>query len=1024
MSAYEDWKEARRQALIERAEAALAQGLDYVPWWDDITAGREEASEEGSAEGEREEKDDATLRRLANQAEIGPRTPEYHQQLMLLAAAEARKWSGGPQADGFTQQGGDAAGVSPSQQGTRPWINLGPGSARSSYNGTYYKAIDSGRATQIRVHPTNPKTVYLATAGGGVWRTTDFGQFPTWTPLTDGMGSLAIGAMELDPANPDILWLGLGDAFDQQGGGVVKSTDAGATWSMPQALSAVHPVDGKPTLANNVRELRIDPLDSNHLLVAADDGLYRSTDGGASFAFLDLPNTAATGPVRESTWSIVFLGSSGGQSQWLVSGMYACPGSTQTPNPASGTQSRVYGAAVCAGTSVGNYGDIWKSTDSGNTWVSARASGLLPGSVTGAPATDIGRIQLATGGTADPAATVVYALAGSLSETPSAATNAVLKSTDGGATWMVKGTKTTPVTNPTGGNNCTNLDVGHLQSWYNLAIAVDPGDANRVIIGGDLCGVRTIDGGTTWQNVAHWLPQGGGGLTADGFLPYVHADWHTATIVRVGSTTMTLAGTDGGIYVSYDVFDRATGATVTWHFPDVGLVTHLPYSVGSGDPIYGRGGVVFAGLQDNGTRFRLLEDEAYIFEYTEQNWDQVRGGDGIGTAVVNDPTGQNPVYWISVQNQHLYCLPRLRDCSRATRIEGGIEIANYTRSQLSTLTTGDSYPFFIRYSPINDAASSVLTTTTNNVYRVRVDPSGSGSTWTRLTPSGLVAAGATRSTRGLGAYASPHTYTVDGVPARVYGVALSGGTSAVIVDKGSSFNVMGSATVLQVPNGSGGFDQLGFIQSVAIPRDPANLGGTDVKQTWVVASAAAATLAGGPISDEVGHLFKTTDGGATWVPFHGNGTGADLPNVPVWVVRFDPSDPTDSTVYAGTELGMYRSTDGGNTWARYGVGLPLVRVYDLTLSNNGSLLRIATYGRGVWEIHPHSEAAPAPANGDWDGNGVIDYFDMAPMAGRLGSTPATSSNLRYDSTLDLTGDSTTIEEADLSSLVGKFGSTP
>jgi hypothetical protein len=258
----------------------------------------------------------------------------------------------------------------------------------------------------------------------------------------------------------------------------------------------------------------------------------------------------------------------------------------------------------------------------------------------------------------------------------------------------------------------------------------------------------------------------------------------------------------------------------------------------------------------------------------------------------------------------------------------------------------------------------------------------------------------------------------------VYGVALSSGTSAVIVDKGTTVNVTGSTNPLQVPNGSGGFQQLGFIQSVAIPRDPASLGGTDVKRTWVVASAAAADLTGGAIPDSVGHLFKTVDGGATWIPFHGNGTGADLPNIPIWVVRFDPSDPTDSTIYVGTELGVYRSTDRGDTWARYGVGLPLVRVYDLTLASNGSLLRIATYGRGVWEIHPRSEATGIPSTGDWDGNGVIDYFDLAAMAGRLGATPDTNTNLRYDSSLDLTGSPSTLEEADLSTLVGKFGSTP
>lgn len=1027
VGAYNDWKQERRKALLAKTEEALAQGLDYIPWMDDLSVEREEEDEGTveSAEREAEEMDDAAIRRLAMQAEIGPRSPEFHQQLMKIAAAEAKKWApGGSGADASARPVvGDGTVLSPTPAGSAIWTNIGPGSARSSYNGTYYKSIDSGRPTKIRVKPGDPKTVYLATAGGGVWKATDFGQYPTWQPITDELGTLAIGAMDLNPVDGKTIWLGLGDAFDQQGGGLVKSTDEGATWGEPILLSATHPVDGQPTVTNNVRDIRIDPANPDNLLVATNDGIYRSTDGGATFGFIDLPNTAATGPVREATWSLVYLGKGAdGNSQWLVSGAYACPG-LQPPNPAAGTQNRALSTASCAtNPAVGTYGDIWKSTDSGATWVSARASGLLPGTVTGSTTTDISHIHLAGSGTADPAATVVYAIGGSLNDGASA-TNAILKSVDGGGTWTVVGTKATPVTNPTTlAAQCTTLDVGHDQSWYNLAIGVDPADPNRVLLGGNLCGIRTIDGGKTWQNMAHWLPQGGGGYTGEGFLPYVHADWHTATVVRNGSSVMTLVGTDGGIFVSYDVFDRTSGADVTWQFPDVGLITQLPYSVGSGDPVFGNGGVAFSGLQDNGTRFRLIEDEAFIFEFNVQNWDQIRGGDGIGTAVARDPRGLNPVYWISVQNQWLWCQPRLRDCSRATRIENGTEIANYQRATV-TLPTSDSYPFSIRYSPTFDDASSVIANTTLNVWKLSVDPVSDRPATTRLTPSGIVVAGATRSTRGLGVYASPHTYTVGGDPARIYGLPLSSGGSALLVDKGTKgTTLVPGATVLQVANASGGFDQLGFIQSVAIPRDPAVLGGTDSTKTWLVASAGAATLTGGPITEAVGHLFKTTDAGATWVPFHGNGTGADLPNVPVWVVRFDPTN--DSTLYVGTELGLYRSTDGGATWARYGVGLPMVRVYDLTLASNGDMLRVATYGRGLWEVHTKSEPSATPGSGDWDGNGVVDYFDLAAMAGRLGTTPATTTNQLYDSSLDLTSSPTTIEEADLSALVSKFGSTP
>src|SRR5205823_12710735 len=128
-----------------------------------------------------------------------------------------------------------------------------------------------------------------------------------------------------------------------------------------------------------------------------------------------------------------------------------------------------------------------------------------------------------------------------------------------------------------------------------------------------------------------------------------------------------------------------------------------------------------------------------------------------------------------------------------------------------------------------------------------------------------------------------------------------------------------------------------------------------------------------PVPDAVGHLFLTTDGGNTWTTFHGDGSGGVLPNIGVEVVRFDPGDATDKTIYAGTDIGLYRTTDGGKTWARYGVGLPMVRVSDIFISRNGGLLRVSTYGRGLWEIYPLAGVAKGvDGNGDWDRDLQID----------------------------------------------------
>jgi hypothetical protein len=102
-------------------------------------------------------------------------------------------------------------------------------------------------------------------------------------------------------------------------------------------------------------------------------------------------------------------------------------------------------------------------------------------------------------------------------------------------------------------------------------------------------------------------------------------------------------------------------------------------------------------------------------------------------------------------------------------------------------------------------------------------------------------------------------------------------------------------------------------------------------------------------------------------------------------------------------------------------------VTDITVNENGSVVRVSTYGRGVWEVHPHGQPSTAAALGDWDNNKVIDFFDLAPLAGRMGTAANAgaplSPSIDYDNTLDLTNDSK-IDESDLTAQLAKFGSTP
>ncbi len=75
----------------------------------------------------------------------------------------------------------------------------------------------------------------------------------------------------------------------------------------------------------------------------------------------------------------------------------------------------------------------------------------------------------------------------------------------------------------------------------------------------------------------------------------------------------------------------------------------------------------------------------------------------------------------------------------------------------------------------------------------------------------------------------------------------------------------------------------------------------------------------------------------------------DLPDIPVNVLAVDPHEEAD-ILYAGADDGVFRSTDGGTTWQRYGLGLPTAAVIDLLLDTGRTRLIAATQGRGAWSI--------------------------------------------------------------------------
>lgn len=729
-------------------------------------------------------------------------------------------------ADAQRQAAKYAAQLGPNPpKGFPQWRSLGPTGAKYATNGVTLQVSDSGRVRRVLQDPNDRDTVYVLSAGGGLWKTTTFTHTnPRWVPLTDTLfatsgGSVAFGR------DARTIYLGIGDPFvaAAQGmpviaGVMVKSTDGGATWSSFQTLAG----------SNNVRDVAVDTSTSaDTVLVAADQGLYRSTDAGQTYALVLAPPGAS---FLGGFWSLVRT-----SAGWLVT---------------SGT------------------GVVYCSTDRGATWTQVAA-------FAGA-----GRITLGVGAAGDK---VVYAFAG---DEFGFQTFDLLRSTDGGFSWTALGVNTgrTP-TNPNVDQPDLNLMGG--QAFYNQMVLVDPADASRqtVYLGGQLSTAKSTDGGASWTLISDWLPGGDGPSTAG--LPYVHADVHTASIINLRNQAGIVFGTDGGLSVSAD-----GGATFDSSKND-GLVTMLAQTVmGSTKNPQD----LISGTQDLGTRARLGASGVF---------NQVTGGDGQG------------VGWSQANNAFTLASAEFGYIVRSNGL-----LPN-TRGNWQFVGPGLGFgaDFFLFYtaigtpSAVTDNTGGYFFTTTGRTVFFTGD---GGRRWficararsgARLPPTFLIRdtqheigldATANFNNVAVGGYAGKIAFTRDGCP---------------------------TWTVVNLINAVPGFQ--GYISSPA----------------WT-SQGALYVASESPLIRSV-RVVKSLDNGLSWVR-----ADFGLPDSPVYHIVIDPRDPAGNTLYAATGIGVFRTTDGGASWSMFGAGLPAVTSMGLWIAPDGSSLRVATFGRGIWEINP------------------------------------------------------------------------
>lgn len=413
-------------------------------------------------------------------------------------------------------------------------------------------AFMSGRIGDIVVDPVKRSTWYVAASSGGVWKTTNAGV--TWRSIFDGQGSYSIGCLALDPNDRFTLWVGTGENNSQRsvgyGDGVYKSTDGGASFKRVGLESSEH-----------IGKIVIDPRDSNVVYVAAqgplwkeggDRGLYKTTDGGKTWAnILEISKHTGINEVQMDPSNPDILYASSYQRRrhtWvLING-----------GPESG---------------------IHKSTDAGKTWKKINR---------GLPGGDKGRIGLAIS-PINPE--VVYAIVEAA----------------GGQSGFYR--------SPNRGERWTRMSdyVGGSPQYYNEIVAC-PHEFDRVY-SLDTYNMVTEDGGKSFSRVGE---------------ANKHVDNH-ALVIDPTDADHLIYGCDGGIYETWDrgkTYDFKANLPLT-QFYKVALSNEKPFYF------------IYGGTQDNATQGGPSQT-SNAQGIRNSDWFVTVFGDGFDPAV--DPEDPDTIY--------------------------------------------------------------------------------------------------------------------------------------------------------------------------------------------------------------------------------------------------------------------------------------------------------------------------------------------------------------------------------------------
>lgn len=751
-----------------------------------------------------------------------------------------------------------------------------------------------------------------------------FGNFATGNPLSGVTGRVT--AIAADPTVSGRMFVGTGD---------------GGVWMRANANAAFVPIfDGEPTLSVGALALDTTTSPNPTLYVgtgegngSADsyygEGVFVSSDlgktwtqlGASKFAHASIASLAVdTTQTPRTIYAAVTYGSSANRADasWVEddfsqNGLWRSSDGgeswIQYPAGTFGTcpyftnvpcpaNSVAIDPASPTGVLVSILGvGVFRSSNSGFSWTQARLPNL---------SASVGRATVAA------SHGVEYAIVGAADGVEFAG---FYKSSNDGVTWTQASVPSATVGGLTiDGTSASDYSL----SFSDQTLAVDPADPTgaTVVLGG--VGIyRSSNGGGSWTSLA----SSGG----------THSGQHAIAFDPAASHSFYL-GNDGGLY-------RFDAGSQNWTALNSSIGAAQAQSVG---PHPTNSNVTIAGFIDNGTAlFNGTQPQA-------SSWSEVDGLDG-GFALFDSV---NPSF-----AYHTFATTAAGPwVSRSTN--GGQTFTSASPSaalQSAMATAGDKGAGYFPPIASDPAVAQRVLFGAHSVY-VSNDAM---ATWSQQTTQDLT--GGCNS----GACALEDIEVAPSDDTKAYALSMQTSTTfrptpfKIFTTDQANLQVSGGQ-----PEGAHWIDKTAQLPPFVFPDSTQATGIAIDPFDYRVAYL---SLSGFTAATGIGHVFVTTDFGGTWTQADGNPNLQSpppenaLPDVPVLRLLVDRNDPTGNTVLAATDIGIFRTTDGGADWSPFNLGaIPAVAVFDIEQNLSGVVFA-ATHGRGIFELQGEGSPGTTPS---------------------------------------------------------------